>query len=111
MQETKKSEDTDTTSEQLNGFADQTHRQHYSEQTEAHDIPDSPFTAVRMDKNWCLLMGKYLVKDNLTSLEETIKASRMNWETIMSVMAVMIERYYVTAESQINVNEPETVEG
>lgn len=62
-----------------------------TELIEIKEIEDTPFTAVRHEKDWFLMMGKYRLTEALTSEEECKEASKdASWWRIMSLMQVMI---------------------
>lgn len=85
-----------TTQESSPGYAEETRKKHYSEQTEMETVNDTPFTIVRIGTEWNLLMGSYLMVGNMESrLHALAEAKKMSWERIMQVIAVMMERYEV----------------
>lgn len=61
---------------------------------EKFEVEDTPFTIVRQDKDWYVLMGKYRMTESLSGKAETEEfAKRFDWQIIMQVIGVMIEEY------------------
>lgn len=61
---------------------------------EKYEIPNSPFTAIRNDKEWFLVLGKYRLTDTLRTKEECIEdAQDASWFRVMQVVGIMLEEY------------------
>lgn len=59
-------------------------------------IEKTPFTAVRKEEEWYLMMGKYRLNDQpFKSLKEVQEdAKDASWFRIMQVVGVMVEEHY-----------------
>lgn len=65
-----------------------------SENTEGWEVLNTPFTIVRIDNEWSVLMGKYQVsKEHKTRLEAYEDAMQTGWNRLLQVIAIMIEKY------------------
>ena len=85
-----------------NGIASQTTSAKYSNEqlVEMEGIPDTPFTAVKVDNKWFLTMGKYRLTEPLQSLEECEKgAFDTSWFRIMQIIGIMMEEYEVNKQA------------
>lgn len=70
---------------------------------ETKPINESPFTAVRLENDWFLTMGKYRLTEKLQSEEECLEAARdASWHRLMQVIKIMIEENDRTIERKIN---------
>lgn len=70
---------------------------------ETKPINESPFTAVRLENDWFLTMGKYRLTEKLQSEEECLEAARdASWHRLMQVIQIMIEENDRTIERKIN---------
>lgn len=68
---------------------------------ESIPIKTTPFTAVRVDEKWHLVMGKYRLVPDLESLEDCeLAAFNTSWDMILNVIAIMIEEYKVTERNE-----------
>ena len=56
-------------------------------------VDNTPFTVVKQNDEWFVLMGKYLIdKEGVLDKEEAInKAKEINWDKILKVVSVLIE--------------------
>lgn len=62
--------------------------------TEQIEIENTPFTAVRVDKQWFLSMGKYRISEIKETFEECKEdAYRADWIRIMTIMKIVIEEH------------------
>lgn len=78
----------------VDGNANETDsRELNTELYEQHAIEETPFTAVRMDEKWYLLMGKHRLNGvDLKSKEECIEDARnSSWNRVMQVIMILIE--------------------
>lgn len=80
-------------SEQSSTNADQQNNNDSSELVEKKEIPETPFTAVRLGDKWFLTMGKYRLTSGLHGSYEEIFDEAMNtsWNRILQIMQIMIE--------------------
>lgn len=63
-----------------------------NELVERLPIKDTPFTAIRLDKDWFLTMGKYRLTEPVHTFEEIEEiAYNPTWDRIMQIMQIMIE--------------------
>ncbi len=59
---------------------------------EIKPIEDTPFAAVKTEKTWHLVLGKYRLSTELGSYEECLEESKnATWQRIMQVIQIMIE--------------------
>lgn len=81
----------------LGGNVNSTDKQNFSENEEMIErkpINETPFTAVKYDGKWFVMMGRYKMSEDLGSEEACIEdAKDASWHRIMQVMGVMIEEY------------------
>lgn len=77
------------------GNAKETNKQNSNyELIERIEIEDTPFTAIRNDKEWFLTMGKYRLTEPLQSLKEVKEnAEKSDWFRVMQIIGIMIEEY------------------
>lgn len=55
-------------------------------------IENTPFTAVKMDDQWFLTMGKYRISEKMDTLEEVQEdAKDASWYRIMTIINIMIQ--------------------
>lgn len=55
-------------------------------------IDKTPFTAVKMEEEWFLTMGKYRLSEKVKSYEEVEELAKdASWERIMQIMFICIE--------------------
>lgn len=75
--------------------ANEQDKQNYSEQLmQYHQVKDTPFTIIKHEKGYTVMLGKYRLSEDYESIGEAMKdAKRMDWDRIMQVMGVMIEEY------------------
>lgn len=65
-----------------------------NELIENEKIEKTPFSAVRVDNQWFLTMGKYRLTEQLQTKEQVLKdAERSDWDRVLQVIAIMIEEY------------------
>lgn len=86
-----------TQKEQTHGSAKKTNNSasNSKELIEKHTIPNTPFTVVRQDTEWFVLMGMYRLTEPLKSKKEACAiAARFNWDNLMKVMRVMMEQFH-----------------
>lgn len=59
---------------------------------EKYEIPETPFTAVKLNDQWFLMMGKYrLSQTPFKTLKETlIESENVNWDRVLQVIQIMI---------------------
>lgn len=63
-----------------------------TEMIERIEIKDTPFTAVRVENQWFLSMGKYRITEPTEDKEECMKeAENTTWNRIMQVVQIMVE--------------------
>lgn len=77
-----------------NGNANPTSKQksNSNELVKIDHIQDTPFTAVKHDKEWYLCMGKYrLTKALATKKDVLANAKDVSWNRLMSVIQIMID--------------------
>lgn len=87
MKTTSQHENTNSTANEATSYS-------YSETKEIIQVDNTPFTIVRQDEEWFLLMGNYVLEKNLQTKEEALKESeRFDWTRVMQVIAVMLEKY------------------
>lgn len=66
---------------------------------EKFDVDETPFTIIRQDKDWFVMMGRYRITESLSGyIEAEERAKRTDWTTIMQVIGVMIEEYQNLSE-------------
>jgi hypothetical protein len=85
-----------TQQESYNGNAEETNKQESNtELIEKHEIPNTPFIAMRIEKDWYLMMGRFRINIEIyNSKEEAIEsANDATWNRIIQVMGIMIEHY------------------
>lgn len=59
---------------------------------EMRHIEGTPFTAVKMQDQWFLSIGKYRLTEKLKSFEECVEDSKdASWFRMMQIMKIMIE--------------------
>lgn len=84
--------------------ADETNNNNSSRQLiQKEPIAETPFTAVRVDETWYLMLGKYrLEPEGFNSMEHVIeKAHDTSWHRIMQIIQIMIdENKHIEAEKQ-----------
>lgn len=76
------------------GNAKETDKQQSGKKTilEHHNIPDTPFTAVRVDQDWYLLMGKRRLTGKLPSKEACEEEAKdASWIRIIQVMMAVVD--------------------
>lgn len=62
------------------------------ELVEHRKIEDTPFTAVRVNEDWFLTMGKYRLTEKLKTVEECQEEAKdASWMRIMQIVQIMIE--------------------
>lgn len=62
-----------------------------TETVEKIEIENTPFTAVRIDDKWYIVMGKYRLTNEIATKEEALAAAiDESWWRIMSVIKAMI---------------------
>lgn len=65
-----------------------------SEDFEYHVVEKTPFTVTRVLNEWNVMIGTQLVSRGYKSLEEAVeKGCLFNWDIVMHVMAIFIEKY------------------
>lgn len=63
-----------------------------NELIERHTIENTPFTVIRQDKEWYVLMGKYRLTEALKTKDEAFaSALDESWNRILQVIMIMIQ--------------------
>lgn len=62
-----------------------------TELVKRQDIDGTPFTAICVEDQWFLALGKYRLTPPLDSFEECVDQSTQTWERTMQVIQIMIE--------------------
>ena len=78
------------------GSVKETNNKDYSEETlrEQWDVEETPFTIVRNEAEYMVVMGKFRISDTFKTKKEAVEyAKDKSWERILQVMSVMIEAY------------------
>ena len=91
--------DTDTLKRQEIGRLDNTNntdllskKEKNEELVEFITIEETPFTIVKQNDIWCILMGKYLIEKGYETKEEAEKnAKAINWDKLLKVVLVLFE--------------------
>lgn len=88
-----KKETTNTATEETRGYAKETDKQKSNSQLlETKIIPETPFIARRYDEKWIVTVGKYKIREGLSSYEECEAAAKdVSWETITTVIQAIVE--------------------
>lgn len=61
---------------------------------EQKQVDGTPFTAVRVNEDWFLTLGKYRLTDKLKTLGECIEEAKdASWWRIMQIMNIMIQEH------------------
>jgi len=61
---------------------------------EREEVNGTPFTLVKQNENWYVLLGKYRLSEAYQEKEEALKdANRNDWMRTMQVVGIMIENY------------------
>lgn len=64
------------------------------EMVEQQPIDGTPFTAVRVDEDWFLTMGKYRLTEKLKTIAECVEEAKdASWWRIMQIMNIMIKEH------------------
>ena len=90
-------------SDTSNGNANETDKQNSSDDrqlVEMHRIANTPFTAVKANDEWFLIMGKYRLSEKLESkeaCEEMVKDT--SWDMLMRIMHIIVEDYHQQKEA------------
>lgn len=84
-----------TEQKQFNGNANQQIKQDSpSELITRIEIKDTPFTVLKNNEEYFVLLGKYRLSEGYRTPEEAeINAKHWTWDRIMQVIGVMIEEY------------------
>lgn len=59
---------------------------------ERKNVQNTPFTLVKDDKGWFVTMGEYRLSDIFETEEEAEKKAEVNWETLIPVIAIIVEK-------------------
>lgn len=90
------------------GYAEAQDKQDYSEMkatAESEDreiipVHNTPFTAVRSNNRWDVIMGKYRLANELESKEDAIAwALRIDWDKIMTVIGLCLTEQEAVKEA------------
>lgn len=76
-------------------------------------IEDSPFTAVRKEEEWFLMMGRYRLNNTPFKTLKEVKedAKDASWHRIMQVVGVMIDQNLTIIDLQKDMKELKKIEG
>lgn len=81
--------------EQLNAGSQTKENSGNEENTELREerrIPNTPFTAVKLEDKWFLTMGSYRMTETYESLEELMQEEQLhntNWNLLTNMLAAM----------------------
>lgn len=58
---------------------------------EREEVEGTPFTLIKHDEQWYILMGRYRLSEGMTKEDALKNANTMDWNKILQVMTIIVQ--------------------